>query len=234
MYVALLRLIDVKFPFRLRQRPRPVTAAFNDPYTLLGVGKAATVNDIKKAFRKKALKLHPDVNKAPDARERFMECKQAYQQLMDARQGGSSASSSYTSGYEDQQQSKARKAVKEDEEEFYGFTDFLKDLDKELGEYAAKRRGRKSAKNGTSSAAPASLLEELAALGEEFLEFLEDGLSDDTATKIEKNKNDSRYSASPDQPPREEEYGRPPPQRKTTREIIDEELADLKRKKGLK
>ena len=34
--------------------------------------------DIKAAFRKKALALHPDVNSAPDAAERFTEVSQAY------------------------------------------------------------------------------------------------------------------------------------------------------------
>ena len=42
-----------------------------DYYEILGVPKDASQSDIKNAFRQQARKLHPDVNKAPDAEERF-------------------------------------------------------------------------------------------------------------------------------------------------------------------
>ena len=45
---------------------------------LLEVDTTATPADIKAAFRKKALALHPDVSSAPDATERFTEVSQAY------------------------------------------------------------------------------------------------------------------------------------------------------------
>lgn len=54
-----------------------------DYYEILGINRNADQDEIKKAFRTKARELHPDVNKAPDAEEKFKELGQAYEVLLD-------------------------------------------------------------------------------------------------------------------------------------------------------
>ena len=54
-----------------------------DFYKVLGVEKSATEDEIKKAYRKLALRFHPDKNSAPDAEEKFKEISEAYEVLGD-------------------------------------------------------------------------------------------------------------------------------------------------------
>uniref|UniRef100_A0A383VGM1 J domain-containing protein n=1 Tax=Tetradesmus obliquus TaxID=3088 RepID=A0A383VGM1_TETOB len=206
-----------------RRRTVGVQAAAKTLYEALGVSQDATDRDIKKAYRQKALKLHPDVNKAPNAQEQFLEVKNAFSVLSDAQQraaydrklrggfgdfgswgssaggfggawGGSSSSSS----------AGGRPRPKQPEEEFYGLgdllsevgasvgglvqqaqqgaqqlgdalkrgkiEDFFNDLEKEVNDWSKKR---------SASGKPASLWEELSAIGEEFVDFLEQGLKDE-------------------------------------------------------
>ena len=56
-----------------------------DYYKLLGVTKNDSQEDIRKAFRKKAMDYHPDRNKSSDAPEKFKEINEAYQVLSDAQ-----------------------------------------------------------------------------------------------------------------------------------------------------
>ncbi|HEV2726988.1 MAG TPA: molecular chaperone DnaJ [Solirubrobacterales bacterium] len=55
-----------------------------DYYEVLGVSRDASETEVKKAFRRLARELHPDVNREPDAEERFKEAAEAYEVLSDA------------------------------------------------------------------------------------------------------------------------------------------------------
>lgn len=54
-----------------------------DYYDILGIEKNASKQNIKKAYRKLALKYHPDKNKEPGAEEKFKEISEAYAVLYD-------------------------------------------------------------------------------------------------------------------------------------------------------
>src|SRR5256885_5737296 len=60
--------------------------AKRDYYTVLGVNRDASEDDIKKAYRKLAMKFHPDRNPGDKTtEEKFKEAKEAYEVLTDAR-----------------------------------------------------------------------------------------------------------------------------------------------------
>ena len=63
--------------------------AKRDYYDVLGLPKNATEEDIKKAYRKLAMKHHPDRNQgdssAKGSEEKFKEAKEAYEMLSDAQ-----------------------------------------------------------------------------------------------------------------------------------------------------
>ena len=54
-----------------------------DFYKLLGVSKNADNREIRKAFKKLALKYHPDKNSEDDAQEKFLKITRAYEILKD-------------------------------------------------------------------------------------------------------------------------------------------------------
>ena len=56
---------------------------YKDYYSILGVKRDASADDIKKAYRKLAQRHHPDVSKAKGAEEKFKEIAEAYQTLKD-------------------------------------------------------------------------------------------------------------------------------------------------------
>ena len=52
-------------------------------YTILGISPSAGEDDIKEAYRKKALLYHPDVNDSPEAKSKFQTINEAYTTLND-------------------------------------------------------------------------------------------------------------------------------------------------------
>ncbi|XP_045806885.1 dnaJ homolog subfamily B member 8-like isoform X1 [Trifolium pratense] len=145
------------------------------PYEVLGLSPSASVNEIKKAYRKLALKYHPDVNKEDKAQEKFMRIKHAYNTLLN-----SSSRKKYDSGsrgYNSSQRSQSRNP--QAEEEFYGLGNFLRDAQITIGDFFKdlQEEFRNWEASAASQGKPKSLWEELSEIGEEFVEFLEKELN---------------------------------------------------------
>ncbi|GFQ04196.1 chaperone protein dnaj [Phtheirospermum japonicum] len=138
------------------------------PYEVLGVKPSASTKEIKRAYRKLALKYHPDVNKEAGAQEKFMRIKHAYNTLLTSKSRGKFDAGNQGSDFSYSSTGKHQTKTRDAKEEFYGFEDFFRDLQEEFRnwETTASTQGK-----------PKSLWEELSEIGEEFVEFLEKELN---------------------------------------------------------
>ena len=62
--------------------------AKRDYYEVLGLERDASEADVKKAYRRLAMKFHPDRNQDPSAEEKFKEASEAYEVLSDPSKKG--------------------------------------------------------------------------------------------------------------------------------------------------
>ncbi|KAM2056854.1 hypothetical protein FF2_029105 [Malus domestica] len=148
------------------------------PYQVLGVSPSATDVEIKRAYRKLALKYHPDVNKEANAQEKFMRIKHAYNTLLSSKSRGkydSNFGSDYS--YSSAQRNQSKKS--QDEEEFYGFGNFLRDVQITIEDFFKdiQEEFQNWEASASSQGKPKSLWEELGEIGEELVEFLEKELN---------------------------------------------------------
>jgi hypothetical protein len=72
-----------------------------DYYEILGLSVNSSVDEIKKAYRKKARLYHPDINPAPDAKDHFISVTEAYEFLIAYHEKISSDDEEYRQAMED-------------------------------------------------------------------------------------------------------------------------------------
>jgi hypothetical protein len=72
-----------------------------DYYEILGLSTDSSVEEIKKAYRRKARLYHPDINPAPDAKEKFISITEAYEFLISNHEKIKSNEQAYNKAMED-------------------------------------------------------------------------------------------------------------------------------------
>lgn len=133
-----------------------MAAARKDYYEILGVPRNATLEEIKQAYRRLARQYHPDVNKSPDAEEKFKEINEAYAVLSDAEKRRLYDMYGHA-GLES-------RGVRPEPADF---TDLFADLFEDLFGFGTRARARPAPRRGADLQAEVTLTFEEAALGAE-------------------------------------------------------------------
>ena len=77
-----LKTITLENEKKSKSEIKEVKKESKNYYEILGVNRNTSENDIKMAYKRLAKKYHPDLNKTPEAKERFIELQEAYSKLL--------------------------------------------------------------------------------------------------------------------------------------------------------
>lgn len=112
----------------------------NNPFEVLGIKATTDMDEIRQAFRKRALRYHPDRNNASDAASRFKEIYEAYELLKNVTAKSQEAYKRYRVNTPTRSSTDTLHSILE---EMRRETEaFKKDLDEEFMEYGSSAEAR--------------------------------------------------------------------------------------------